>query len=66
MPKIQINLSETEDKIVDAYKLVYGLKTKELAIRKMIKFFKVKIVPDNMNKSEEYYMRAINFAEDEK
>ena len=66
MPKIQISLSEKEDKIVDAYKLVYSLKTKELAIRKMITFFKVKIVPENMSKDEEYYLRAINFSEDKK
>ncbi len=66
MTKIQIDLSETEDKIVEAYKLVYGLKTKEEAIKQMIKYFKVKIVPERMNKDEEYYKKALKFTEDKK
>jgi hypothetical protein len=61
MPKIQIQLSDHEDKIVEAYKLVYGLKTKEEAIRKMITFFKVKIVPEKVSKDEEFYKRALKF-----
>jgi len=63
MTKIQINLSDTEDKLVEAYKLVYDLKTKEEAIKQMIRFFKVKIVPDNLDKKEEYYRKAISFSE---
>ncbi len=66
MTKIQIDLSETEDKIVEAYKLVYGLKTKQEAIKQMIKYFKVKIVPERLRKEEEYYKKALKFAEDEK
>jgi len=66
MTKIQIDLSETEDKIVEAYKLVYGLKTKQEAIKQMIKYFKVKIVPEKLRKEEEYYKKALKFAEDEK
>ena len=66
MTKIQIDLSETEDKIVEAYKLVYGLKTKQEAIKQMIKYFKVKIVPEKINKEEEYYKKALKFTEDKK
>ena len=66
MTKIQINLSEVEDKIVEAYKLVYDLKTKEEAIKQMISYFKVKIVPQKINKDEEYYKKALKFGEDKK
>ncbi len=66
MPKIQIELSEIEDSIVEAYKLVYKLKTKEEAIKQMIKYFKVKIVPERMSKEEEYYKKALKFTEDKK
>ena len=66
MTKIQVDLSETEDKIVEAYKLVYGLKTKQEAIKEMVKYFKVKIVPEKINKEEEYYKKALNFTEDKK
>lgn len=66
MTKIQIDLSETEDKIVEAYKLVYGLKTKQEAIKQMVKYFKVKIVPEKINKEEEYYKKALKFTEDKK
>jgi len=64
MTKIQIDLSETEDKIVEAYKLVYELKTKQEAIKQMIKHFKVKIVPERLSKEEEYYKKALKFTED--
>ena len=66
MPKIQIDLSEVEDSMVEAYKLVYKLKTKEEAIKQMIKYFKVKIVPEKMSKEEEYYKKALKFTEDKK
>ena len=66
MPKIQIELSEIEDSIVEAYKLVYKLKTKEEAIKQMIKYFKVKIVPERMSKEEEYYKKSLKFTEDKK
>lgn len=66
MTKIQIDLSEIEDKIVEAYKLVYNLKTKEEAIKQMIKYFKVKIVPERINKDEEYYKKALKFTEEKK
>ena len=66
MVKIQIDLSDMEDKIVEAYNLVYGLKTKQEAIKQMIKHFKVKIVPENIRKEEEYYKKALKFGEDKK
>lgn len=66
MTKIQIDLSETEDKIVEVYKLVHNLKTKEDAIKQMIRYFKVKIIPEKINKDEEYYKKALKFAEDKK
>jgi len=66
MTKIQIDLSEAEDRIVEVYKLVHNLKTKEEAIKKMVRFFKVKIVPENVSKDDEYYKRALKFAEDKK
>ena len=66
MTKIQIDLSEAEDRIVEVYKLVHNLKTKEEAIKQMVKFFKVKIVPENVSKDEEYYKKALKFGEDKK
>ena len=66
MTKIQIDLSEAEDRIVEVYKLVHSLKTKEEAIKQMVRFFKVKIVPENVSKDEEYYKKALKFAEDKK
>ena len=66
MTKIQIDLSEAEDKIVEIYKLVHNLKTKEEAIKQMVKFFKVKIVPENISKDEDYYKKALKFSEDKK
>ena len=64
MTKIQIDLDEMEDKIVEVYKLVHNLKTKEEAVKQMIRFFKVKIIPENISKNEEYYKKALKFSED--
>ena len=66
MTKIQIDLSEEEDKIVEIYKLVNDLNTKQDAIKKMIGYFKAEIKPTNMKKDEEYYKDAIKFNEDKK
>jgi hypothetical protein len=63
MTKIQINLSEKEDKIVEIYKLVNDLKTKEDAIKKMILKFNVNVA---VNLSEKNYKQAIKFTEDKK
>lgn len=54
MVKIQMDLSEEEDKIVEIYKLVNNLKTKQEAIKKMIKYFKAEIKPKNI-KENDYY-----------
>ena len=61
MTKIQINLSESEDKIVEVYKIVYGLNTKEEAIKQMVGYFRVKVIPEKLNKEEEYYKKALKF-----
>ena len=66
MTKIQVDLDEGEDKIVEIYKLVNNLKTKQDAIKQMIKFFKVKIVPERFSKEEAYYRRALKFGEAER
>ena len=66
MTKIQIDLNEEEDRIVEIYKLVNNLKTKQEAIRKMVKYFKADIKPKNLNKDEEYYKKAVKFSEDKK
>lgn len=66
MTKIQIDLSDEEDKLVDVYKIVNNLKTKQEAIKQMVKYFKVKIVPEKMNKDEEYYKKSLKFGEDKK
>lgn len=47
--KIQIDLSLEENKIVEIYKLVNDLTTKQEAIKLMIQRFKVDIKPQNMN-----------------
>lgn len=66
MTKIQIDLSEEEDKIVEIYKLINNLNTKQEAIKKMVKYFKAEIKPKKMNKEEEYYKKALKFSEDKK
>ncbi|MEA3414161.1 MAG: DUF2683 family protein [Nanoarchaeota archaeon] len=52
MTKIQIDLSEEESKIVEIYKLVNNLKTKQEAIKKMVKYFKADIKPKNLKEKE--------------
>lgn len=54
MTKIQINLDEEEDKTVEVYKIVNDLKTKEEAIKKMVRYFKAEIKPKNL-KDKEYF-----------
>jgi len=54
MTKIQIDLSKEEDKIVEIYKLVKNLKTKEEAIKKMITYFEAEVKPKNL-KDREYF-----------
>lgn len=52
MAKIQIDLSKEEDKIVEIYKLVHELKTKQEAIKQMIKFFEADIRPKKVNEKD--------------
>ena len=54
MVKIQLDLSKEEDKIVEVYKLVNDLKTKQEAIKQMIRYFKVDIKPKHL-KEKDYY-----------
>jgi flavoprotein len=54
MVKIQIELSEEEDKIVEIYKLVNKLKTKQEAIKNMIIHFEVDIKPKTI-KEKDYF-----------
>lgn len=53
MVKIQLDLSDEEDRIVEIYKLVHNLKTKQDTIKKMIRHFKAKVVPEKMD--EDYF-----------
>ena len=52
MVKIQLELSEDENSIVDVYKSVNKLKTKQEAIKAMIKHFEVSIKPKNVQEKE--------------
>lgn len=52
MVKIQIDLSEDEDRIVEVYKLTKKLKTKQEAIKSMIQYFEVSIKPKNVAEKE--------------
>jgi hypothetical protein len=52
MVKIQLDLSEQQDRIVDVFKMVNRLKTKQDAIKKMIDHFEVDIKPRKMNEKE--------------
>lgn len=52
MVKMQIDLSDKEDKIVEIYKLINNLKTKEEAVKKMVRFFEVRISPQNLREKE--------------
>lgn len=54
MTKIQIDLNEEEDKIVEIYKLVNNLKTKQEAIKKMINYFEAEIKPKKL-KEKDYF-----------
>ena len=57
MVKILVDLADEEDKIVEVYKLVNRLKTKQEAIKEMVKYFEVKITPKNLKKHEDYYKK---------
>ncbi|MBI4147425.1 DUF2683 family protein [Candidatus Woesearchaeota archaeon] len=61
MVKILIDLSMDEDKIVEIYKLVNSLKTKQDAVKHMVRYFEVNVKPKNLNKNEDYYKKALKF-----
>jgi flavoprotein len=52
MVKILIDLSKEEDKIVEVYKLVRELKTKQEAIKQMIRYFNADIKPKHLNEKD--------------
>ena len=52
MAKIQIELSKQEDKIVEVYKLVHELKSKQEAIKRMIGYFEAEIRPKKLNNKD--------------
>lgn len=52
MAKIQIELSKEEDKIVEVYKLVHDLSTKQEAIKRMIRHFEAEIKPTKLNNKD--------------
>ena len=52
MVKIQMDLSEKQDRIVDVFKMVNRLKTKQEAIKAMIEHFEVEIKPKNVREKE--------------
>lgn len=54
MTKILVDLSEKEDRVVEIYKLVHNLKTKQDAIKQMVVYFEAEIKPKNI-KEKEYF-----------
>ncbi|MBT3690846.1 DUF2683 family protein [Candidatus Woesearchaeota archaeon] len=52
MVKILIDLSKEEDKLVEMYKLVHDLKTKQEAIKQMVRYFKADIKPRHINEKD--------------
>lgn len=54
MAKILVNLSKEENKIVEMYKIVHDLNSKQDAIKEMVKFFEADVKPKNL-KREEYF-----------
>jgi len=54
MTKIQIDLNEEEDRIVEIYKLVNKLNTKQEAIKKMVKYFEAEVKPKKL-KDKDYF-----------
>jgi len=54
MVKILIDLTNEEDKIVEVYKVMNNLKTKQESIKQMVRHFTVDIKPKNL-KDKEYF-----------
>jgi len=57
MVKIQIDLTKEEDNIVEIYKLTKNFKTKQDAIKSMIRFFNVEIKPKNVNQKDYFEVK---------
>ncbi len=54
MAKILIELSDEEDKIVEMFKIVNSLKTKQEAVKKMVRYFEANVKPKNI-KEKDYF-----------
>jgi len=54
MVKIQIDLDDEEDRVVEIYKLVNNLKTKQDAIKKMVMYFEAEVKPKRL-KDKDYF-----------
>ncbi len=52
MVKLQLELSEKENSIIEVYKSVNKLKTKQETIKFMIQYFEVSIKPKNVQEKE--------------
>lgn len=57
MVKIQIDLSHEEDVIVELYKVAHDLRTKEEAIKMMVKFFTARIEPEKLQKKDYFKLK---------
>ncbi len=54
MAKILVDLADDEDKIVEMFKIVNGLKTKQEAVKKMVRYFEATVKPKNI-KEKDYF-----------
>ena len=54
MVKILIDLSKEEDRIVEMFKLVNNLNTKQEAVKKMVQYFEAEVKPKNL-KNKDYF-----------
>lgn len=46
MAKMIVNLSKEEDKTVEMYRSINGLKSKQEALKQMVRYFNVQLQPD--------------------
>jgi len=54
MVKILIDLTDEEDRLVEIYKLMNDFKTKQEAVKAMVRHFQVEIKPVNL-KANDYF-----------
>ena len=57
MAKIQIELTDDEDRIVEIYKLVHRLRTKQEAIKQMVRHFESDVLPKRMSNKDYFSLR---------